>query len=193
MKNNAIVLTATFLFFTTLTLNAQRPWSLELRGDAAFPTQQLGDADLKTGFGLEATLAYQFVPGLSAFAGWGWHHFSSDGAFAGIDADLEETGYTFGLRWQRPLGGGAFDYFVSAGALYNHIEVENGEGDITADSGHGFGWEAAAGLAIPLGERWQIRPSLRYRSLSRDLDIGNTTTEADLRYLAAGLGVAWAF
>ncbi len=192
MKNNAIVLTAAFLFFLTLTLSAQRPWSLELRGDAAFPTQELGDADLKTGFGLEATLAYEFVPSLAAYAGWGWHRFSADGAFAGIDADFEETGYTFGLRWQRPLGG-AFDFFVSAGALYNHLELENEEGDITADSGHGFGWEAAAGLAIRLGERWQLRPGVRYRSLSRDLDIGNTTTEADLRYLTASLGVAWTF
>jgi hypothetical protein len=87
-----------------------------------------------------------------------------------------------------PLGAASLDYFVRAGGVYNHIEIENESGDITADSGHGLGWQAGAGVAVPLGAKWRLMPGLRYQSLSRDIDVGPTTTDVDLTYIALEIG-----
>ena len=40
--------------------------------------------------------------------------------------------------------------WVRAGATYDHVELESEGGDITADSGHGLGWEAGSGLVFAL-------------------------------------------
>ncbi|MGB5436736.1 MAG: opacity protein, partial [Maribacter sp.] len=72
-------------------------------------------------------------------------------------------------------------------------EVENSEGDITADSGHGIGWELGAGLNVDLGSNWHLRPQVGYRVLSRDIEIGTTTTDVNLNYIAAGVGIAKVF
>lgn len=177
------------LMATELTY-AQSPFSFEFRTGVDFATQELGNADLNTGFGFEGTFAYRFMPHLSAYAGWGWHRFASDNSFAGSSVDFEETGYTFGLQFLHPLGATQLDYFVRAGGIYNHIEAENSDGDITADSGHGLGWQAETGLAFDIGNKWQLRPGVRYRSLSRDIEIGNTTTDTDLSYFEFGVGIA---
>ena len=172
---------------------AQSRLSWEVRSGIAFATQDLGDADLGTGFGFEGTLAYRFMPHLAGYAGWGWHRFSADQSFAGTNADFEETGYTFGLQFVHPLGKLPLDYFVRGGGIFNHIETENGEGNITADSGHGLGWQVETGLAIPLGNHWQLMPGVRYRSLSRDIEIGTVSTAVDLTYLTVGVGISRSF
>jgi hypothetical protein len=44
---------------------------------------------------------------------------------------------------------------------------------------------------IPLGDHFRITPSIRYRSLSRDIEINEVKTAADLNYISAGVGFAW--
>lgn len=166
-------------------------FSVEIGGDAAFATQNLGAADLGMGFGFEAAVAYRFMPHLSAYAGWGWHHFTAEGFLAGVDMDAEETGYTFGLEFAHPLGASPLGYFVQAGGLYDHIEFEGG--DHAMDTGHGLGWQLGAGLVAPLGAKWRLMPGVRYRSLSRDLEIGNVTTDLDLTYLTVRVGLSRTF
>jgi hypothetical protein len=166
-------------------------FSVELDADAAFATQDLGAADLGAGFGFEATVAYRFLPHLSAYAGWGWHHFTADGFLPGIDVDAEETGYTFGLEFAHPLGRSPLGYFVQAGGLYDHIELESG--DDAMDTGHGLGWQLGAGLVAPLGSKWRLTPGVHYRSLSRDLEIGDVSTDLDLTYLTVRVGLARTF
>lgn len=189
MKNLLILA----LLFTFQVSVAQDRLSWEIRPDIALATQELGDADLGLGFGIEGTIAYRFMPHLGVYAGWGWQQFSADQSFAGADVDVEETGYTFGLQFVHPLGSSPLSYFVRGGSVFNHIEIENGEGDITADSGHGLGWQAEAGLAVPVGEYWQLLPGLRYRALSRDIEVGNSSTSVDLNYLSVGLGISRIF
>lgn len=172
---------------------AQNRWSIELQTSGAFATQNLADADLGIGFGLEGTLAYRFMPHLSAYAGWGWSRFGSDQSFAGPNMDFEETGYTVGLQFMHPLGNSRLSYYVGAGGVYNHIECENSSGDIIGDTGHGFGWQADAGIAFPLGSSWRLLPSIRYRSLSRDFELGATTTPVDLTYVGLQVGIARTF
>jgi len=189
----SVLVWSLFLFLNMPVMNAQSRLSVELRGGANFATKELSDATLKTGFGFEGTAAFRFMPHLSAYAGWGWNQFSADQSFAGTDMQFEETGYTFGLRFLHPFGESKLHYLVEGGGIANHIEIENKDGDIIADSGHGLGWQIGAGLGIPLGDHFRITPSIRYRSLSRDIEINEVKTAADLNYISAGVGFAWLF
>lgn len=172
---------------------AQNKWSLELRPGVDYATQDIADADLGLGFGAELTIAYRFMPHLTAYAGWSYNNFAVDQSFAGPDASFEETGYTFGFQFIHPIGESDIKCLVRAGGIYNHIEIENNSGDIVIDSGHGLGWQAEAGLVIPLSENFSLLPSLRYRSLNRDIEIENIITSVDLNYLSVGVGLSWSF
>jgi hypothetical protein len=172
---------------------AQDKWSLEFRPGVNYATQDIADANLEPGFGTELTIAYRFMPHLAAYAGWSYNNFAVDQSFAGPDASFEETGYTFGLQFIHPIGESGLSYLVRAGGTYNHIEIENNDGDIIIDSGHGLGWQAEAGLVIPLSEKFSLLPSVRYRSLNRDIDINNISTAVNLNYLSVGVGLSWSF
>ncbi|PQJ26964.1 hypothetical protein BSZ35_18780 [Salinibacter sp. 10B] len=184
---------ALLLLISTPTV-AQDRFGVELRVGPEFATQDLGNANLNTGFGSEVVFSYRFLSHLGAYGGWGYGRMSADGnSFAGTDIDVEETGYTFGLQFIHPIRTSRYGYFLRAGGIYNHIEVENTDGDITADSGHGFGWQIGAGPVITLGQNWQLMPGLRYRSLSRDIEIGGLNTDVDLTYFTAGVGIMRTF
>ncbi|AFH47832.1 Hypothetical protein IALB_0118 [Ignavibacterium album JCM 16511] len=133
------------------------------------------------------------MPHLAAYAGLSYNNFAVDQSFAGNNASFEETGYTFGLQFIHPIGESDIKYIVRAGGTYNHIEIENNNGDITIDSGHGLGWQAEAGLVIPFSDKFSLLPSVRYRSLKRDIDINNVNTSVDLNYLSVGVGLSWSF
>ena len=175
------------------TVHAQSNLSWEIRAGVDLATQDLGDADLNTGFGFDGILTYQFMEHTSVFGGWGWHRFTSDDSFAGSNMDFEETGYTFGLEFLHLLGNTSMDFYIRGGGIYNHIEVESSDGDITADSDHGLGWQAEAGLAFNLGNKWMLKPGVRYRSLSRDIEVGNITTDIDLTYFNLAVGITRSF
>jgi len=190
---STLTILVVILFLSLQSANAQSRISWEIRAGADFPTQDLGDADLNTGFGFDGIIAYRFMPHTSVFGGWGWHRFTSDNSFAGADVDFEETGYTFGLEYMHPLGDTPMDYYVRGGGIYNHIEAENNDGDITYDTDHGLGWQVEAGLAFDLGNRWLLKPGVRYRSLSRDFDIETATVETDLTTFNVSVGISRAF
>ncbi len=173
--------------------SAQNRISWEIRTGVDFATQELGNADLNTGFGFDGILSYRFMPHTSLFGGWGWHRFTSDDSFAGTNMDFEETGYTFGLEYMHPLRTSQLDFYIRGGGIYNHIEVESSDGDITADSDHGLGWQIEGGVAFDLGNRWILKPGVRYRSLSRDIEVGNTTTDTDLTVFNTSIGISRTF
>jgi hypothetical protein len=172
---------------------AQKNWSLSLRSGANFTTTKLGDSDLKTGYGIEGTIAYKFLPNLAIYTGWGWNKFNTDRLFTLSNINIVETGYRAGLQITAPIGTSNWKYLISGGGVYNHLEVENSEGTMTDDSGHGYGWEAEAGIVIPLGNSFSLTPTARYHSLTRDLKNGNLPTEVNLKYVSAGLGLAFLF
>lgn len=191
------LLIITVLFFTASYAYAQEKWSLALRPSANFSTQDLRDATLKKGFGLEFTVSYNFIEHLGAYVGWGYNVFNSDNnSFAGTgDTDFNETGYSFGLQFIHPLGtSGKLSYLIKAGGVYNHIEVENNIVEaIIADSDRGLGWEVSTGLQLNLSDNWKLRPQLGYHSLSRNIQIGSTSTAVDLNYVTFGVGIAKIF
>jgi hypothetical protein len=145
---------------------------------------------LKTGVGFDGTLGYRVAPHLLVNSGWGWNRFASKGDGSN---DYEETGYTLGLRFDHPISPSRISFVAGINAIYKHIEVENSSGNTIADTGHGWGWQADAGIGLPLGGRAKLIPSLRYSALSRDLTLGSSTQSVDLNYLSAGLGLSWNF
>lgn len=191
-------LTAVGILFAATELGAQERWGFELRVNGNVPTQEIEGRDLGAGFGFDGTLRYRFLTHLGAYAGWDWIRYSPDDSFAGADTDFEETGYVFGLRFEHPLsaegpGGEGWAWWARAGATVDHIEIEDSGGELIADSGHGLGWEAGAGLAYGFGSAWSFTPGVRYRSLTRDVEIGAVSTDVELRYLAFEVGIARLF
>lgn len=171
---------------------AQSRWSGEVTGDAAFATQKLAGASLQTGGGFGANVRFRVQPHLAAYAGWEWHMQRTDELLPGQTLDLNDNGYTLGLRFEHPLAGSTAGW-LRAGALFNHIEVEEDNGGVIHDTDHGLGWEAGAGLTIPLGARLGVTPGVRFRSLSRDITVGGRTRSSTLSYVTAGAGLAFAF
>jgi opacity protein-like surface antigen len=106
--------------------------------------------------------------------------------------DVEHNGYAFGLQFQHPLYRRT-GYWVRAGGLYTHIGLEDDDGGLAGDTDHEFGWEAGGGLRVPLSERFALMPGVRYRALSADLRVGDTTTPVDLSYVALEIGLQFSF
>ena len=185
-------LAAGLLATTTVPAGAQG-LTADLRAVAATPGKLAGtELDMGVGFGV--TVAWRVQPHLHVYGGWDWLHFGSDNSFAGSDQDFEETGYTFGLRFEHPLGDASrLLYRIEAGGTYKHVEIENVDGDIIADSKHGLGYEAGLGLLWPAGDTWRFGPTIRFRSLSPDFDINGLTTSGTLRYVGLEVGVSRRF
>lgn len=194
MNRVAIAVAISFMSVAASPALAQQPWALEVRGGVAFPTADLGEDALDTGLGFEGTVRYRFLPHLAAYAGWDWMHFGADEMVGTGDVDVEATGYAFGLRFEHPFSGETGPgpaYWARAGVLVDHIEIEDQEGDLVADTGHGLGWEAGAGVAIGVGEKGSLTPGVRYRSIARELEFDGFEVPVDLQYVAAELGFAW--
>ena len=107
---------------------------------------------------------------------------------------MEETGYAAGLRFEHPLTADSRTaLWVRGGATINHLELEDVNGDLIDDSGHGLGWEAGAGVAVRVGGSWDLTPGIRYRSLSRDVEVADVTIPVQLQYLAFEMGIRLTF
>jgi hypothetical protein len=188
----AKVLIAVAVLALTLSGFAQekeKRFGFEVSGGASFATRELGGADLKFGFGGEGIFHYRILPHAGVYAGWGYNTFSAENSFAGNEIDFEETGYVFGLQYKHPIGISPVSYYLRAGGLYNHIEIENTDGKIIGDTGHGFGWQAAGGVDIPLGRNWSLTPGVKFNSLSGDVNMEGTTTQLDLNYIQVRVGI----
>lgn len=196
MKTKIII---TFALLATLAMNGMaqvspQKYSFELTAGSSFATQKLGGSSLNTGMGFEGIFTYRFYRHIGVYAGWGWNKFAAGTSFAGDDMDFEETGYEFGMHFQHPLTNySPISYYLRAGALYNHIEIENTDGDIIEDTGHGLGWQLSGGVDIPVGNHWSLRPGIKYNSLSRDLETGGMYHEVDLNHLSLRVGISRKF
>jgi len=196
-RARAVMTLAIAMMFLSQSGFAQNRFSFEFRPGVNFATRELGDANLKTGFGFEGVFSYRVLSHFGIYAGWGWNRFQSEQSFAGPDVDFEETGYTYGLQFMYGIANSNLSLLARAGILSNHIEVEDRRGDIIGDSGHGFsegiGWQVDGRIAWPIAENWYVVPSLRYRSLPKEIRIGAADTDVVLSYFSLGLGIARVF
>lgn len=195
MKTVKITILGLMMVFATTSFaqETEKRFGIELNGGASFATKKIENATLNTGFGFEGLLHYRFMPFTGIYAGWGWNRFGADDSFAGKDVCFEETGYILGLQFKYPIGTSPFSFYLRGAGLYNHIEIENADGDIIKDSGHGFGWQAAGGLNINLGSNWSITPGIKFNSLSRETNFEGTDRSLKLNYISARVGIVKMF
>jgi hypothetical protein len=179
-------------------VSAQQRWSATFQAGPIFPTKALSGVDLDPGVGFEATIGYLVYPHFEAYGGWGWHRITTQDfatPFENQGANLEQTGFLLGLRYDRPfrLAGVEPSLVVRAGGTYEHLETGNWDGETTEDSGHGLGAELGAGIGFGIGERWTVIPGLRFRSLRRDLTLDGVTRKVRLDYVALEVGGSFRF
>lgn len=197
MTYRAISLAAFALFtlYSGQGLEAQSRLGFEIRGGLGSPNGELDATDLERGFGFEGSVSYRLLPHLATYLGWDWWRFPADDAFAGPGVDLEETGYAFGLRFEHPFAGEEGNgpaWWIRAGGTADHFELEDGDGELISDSGHGLGWEVGGGLSLPVGS-WRFTPGVRLRSLRRDIEVDTRQLEVELHTLAFEVGFARGF
>ena len=190
MKTKGLIGLALFTLLSLSSIGQEKEtkFGVELNGGVSFATRDLGGVDLNTGGGFEAVFHYRFMDHLGAYAGWGWNKFSTDDNFANSKVDFEETGYVIGLQFKHPIGTSSISYYTRLGGLYNHIEIEEGD-EIVEDTGHGLGFQIAAGFDIPLGSNWNINPGIKFNAISGDIDNNSTTTSLDLNYIMIRVGI----
>lgn len=196
MKTPIRVALTLAIFTLAASASAQERWAFELRGGAAFPTQDMvGDLGTGNGVALGGAFAYSLMPHLGAYLGWDWMHFNPENSFAGADVDFEGTGYVAGLRFQHPVSDAVpFDVWARGGVRYDHLELENADGDLIAGTDREVGFDVGAGVAVTVAERWSVTPGVRYRAISHDVQIApNTTEKADFRHVVVDVGVAYRF
>lgn len=173
--------------------SAQDRWAFDIHATAGVATQDDTRDTSETGFGLGVTFQVPLQQHLFAYGGWDWTRYSALEEIAGPDVDLEETGYALGLRFEHPFGDSDVRWWARGGALIHHFEFENDAGEILDDTGHGLGWEGGAGVAVPLGSAWSLTPGVRYRSVTREAELLNTTIDVELQAVTFELGIRRSF
>jgi len=191
MKTKVLLLTAIFFVFqfNGKTQEKEKRFGFELSSGASVSLTKPGNTTLNPGFGFEGIFHYRFMPHTGVYGGWGWNRLGADNSFAGTDVCFEETGYVFGIQFKHPFGENKLSYYLRAGGLYNHIEIENTDGDITHDSGHGLGWQLAGGIDLDLGKNWSLTPGVKFNSLNRDVENEGVNVPLDLKYLQLRVGI----
>jgi hypothetical protein len=172
---------------------AQDNWKIAFRPGINFSTGKLSDTQHGIGYGLETTISYKFQKYLSVFAGWGFNSFPAKQSLAGNNGEFDESGYSLGFQFIYPIGDSKFKYIIGTGMIYNHIEVENYRRNVIANSGYGFGWQLEAGFSYAVIKRFDFMPTIRYRSLSRDVVIEGDKMPVNLNYFSVGAGMIFSF
>lgn len=177
------------LSLISISVTAQEKWSVEVRPSLGFPLSDVGNIDAKIGYGFEAVGAYKVMPHLAVYAGWSWNQFRGDDSSIGDQITFDEKGYTFGLHIIRNIGTSPFSYFGSVGAIYNSMKFENNARNLSSKTDYGFGWQVALGVDYEFASNFSLRPTFRYRSLSRDFEVQNVSTDMSLKYISFGIGL----
>lgn len=193
MRTKKIIFTVVLFFLVWNTSNAQDRFSAEFRPGLNFPLDKIAGSKVNTGYGFELTIAYEVMYEVGFYAGWGWNKFSADNAFITHRIDIEESGYTAGVRFKHRIKNSSFSYLIKGGAVYNHIELEDNNSELIAESRRGIGWQAEGGITFEIGNNWDLRPTLRYRSLPGEIDVYNGQMSVDLKYISLGVGLAKKF
>lgn len=163
-------------------------FGIELNGGLSFAMNKFAES-LKPGFGAEALFHYRFMPHTGVYAGWGANWLSTENPDSEPNRDYEETGYVLGVQFKHPIQGSRSSYFVRAGVLYNHIEVENDNKETLDDTGHGPGLQLAAGMDINLGSSWHLAPYVQYQSLKRPLYSEGSQMDTRFSHLSLRVGI----
>ena len=180
------------LSVTALAQEKDKRFAFEINGGPSVPTKEFVEG-IRMGFGFECIFQYRLLPHTGIYGGWGANWLSTESTNSENNMDYEETGYVLGLDFRHPIGDSKLSYYIRAGALYNHIETENDEGDIINDTKHGPGFQLAGGLDFNLGNNWSLTPGIKFNYLSRDTEYEGTPTQLDYQYISLRIGLAKKF
>lgn len=193
MRSLKFLFTAVLFSLMGISSPAQEKFSVEFRPGISFPLNEIAGTKVNTGYGFEFTVAYEVLQDVGIYAGWGWNKFNSENTFMVNRIDIVETGYTAGIQFKHRITNSPISYLIRGGTVYNHLELENKDGNLIADSGYGIGWQAEAGVTLEIGNKWDFRPTLRFRSLPGDIEVFNGHMSVDLQYISLGVGLAKRF
>lgn len=170
---------------------AQGAFTVEVRGGVNTPTETFVDTDLERGVGLEGTVAFRVMPRVSVYGGWDWNRRSVEDRLFGAEGRLVDAGYVFGVKFTPATS--RFSPWLRAGALYNNVELEDANGRAIAETDRVWGWEAGAGIDVPIGGSLRLTPGVRYRRFEPSLGLGSATFESTLAYVVLDVGLAIRF
>lgn len=154
------------------------PVSLEVRAGADFPTGDLSDI-AKTGYTVGGNVSVAVAPMLSVYGGYTFNSFSAkdDGSSDG-SASFRVQGPEAGVKLNIPMPAGGVAPFVKGGALFQKYSVSvSGDGlsGSFSDDQYRWGFEAGAGVAVPLGNRLSVTPAVTYTKVEHA-----TSVKADI-------------
>ena len=214
-----LMLCAALLLFAPAAEAQTSPFSLEVRGRAAFPTGDFGEKDadgagIETGWGGSIEGIFQATSILGVYAGYSYTRFPTDlgaleqeleGIVDDASVDVTDAGLDAGLRatLSLPLNGGSV--FVRGGVVYHQLGLElsddleefledNAVGVFdpdALDSEWTLGFQLGAGVLVPLGPRLSASVAAGYTRYEPEFEQqGDVTVEADdVSYASAEVGL----
>ena len=148
--------------FFNVQLCAQKKWNVEIRPAVNFPCKVEGGLPKHVGFGLEGKTFFNISKVMGTYFGWGWNLYPANNR---SDFSYEETGFTYGLQYMHPTHLSNPGYFIAAGGVYNHIEVESADNHTNVISRRRSGWQIESGITVSIFGKFLLRPGVRYRNI----------------------------
>ena len=168
------------------------PLSLEARGGAWIPTSDLagatgfeGEASPDVSFGVHFVLRSALI---SYVVGFSEHRFGCDPLECGGAVDFVSTAWDLGLRVN--LGRAGIVPWLSLGASAALYEAHVADGVAPESSDRGWGYEAGAGVLLPVGGRFALNPAVRYGRNDADFP---SRGGLETRYIIADVGFVLGF
>jgi len=167
---------------------------VEVRGGVWIPNADLmgaggfdGAASADASFGVHFVLRRGLI---SYLAGFSEHRFGCTAGRCGEAVDFVSTAWDLGIRVNLRATGIVPWVSVGASAAIFDARVDTGTGVQRESSERGWGFEAGAGILIPVRGPFALNPGVRYgRS---DVDFASRGT-LETRYFIADLGLVLAF
>jgi len=106
---------------------------------------------------------------------------------------LSESSFVFGAELKFPFENKSVNYFAYVGGVVGRIHLQDAMNTFNEKSDFGFGWQLGAGAEFRLDDQWSLKPDVRYRSLTQDIEIRAATIDVDLNYISVGLGLVRKF
>lgn len=170
------------------------PLQVEARVGAWIPTTDLtgaqgfeGAASTDVSFGVHFVLKSGLI---SYVVGFSEHRFGCTAGQCGEAVDFVSTAWDLGIRLNLRAAGIVPWVSLGATAALFDARVDTGNGVQRESSDRGWGYEAGAGVLIPIGGPFMLNPGIRYgRS---DVDFPSRGT-LETRHVIADLGFALGF
>jgi hypothetical protein len=170
------------------------PLQVEARGGAWIPTSDLvGASGFSGAASADASFGVHFVlrSGLISYVvGFSEHRFGCTAGECGETVDFVSTAWDLGIRVNFRSAGIVPWVSLGATAALFEARVDTGSGVQPESSDRGWGYEAGAGVLIPVGGPFAINPGVRYgRS---DVDFTSRGT-LETRHVIVDLGLVLGF